>query len=268
MARGLGLFWLSGGIAFGLGFGALALIVTAEQYPSLAAADIVGTDGPELVDLTGDRQPWPALFGTAPPPETTDEDPRAVPTATYILKGLVAGGTSGWAILSGGDGDRMVAVNDTLDDGSLVVAITPDGVEIETDEGRRIVGFSADQTDIVAGPVPPAVPLVAQSSTLSLKELREGDFRRMLALAGGVKVIDLGDGALAQQIIWVRNGRLYDRIGLREGDTILTINGIPAGDTDSIMAAVPDLLTKREFELVVSRAGARMTLEVLIDEDV
>ena len=251
----------------GLGLGALGLVLTTQ--PDLPGRVDLSNSAPRPAQ-TADNPAisWPPLFGAEPPPakvEPATQPPE--PSPDYTLKGVVAYGKRGWAIVAFPDGDQLVNFGSVLPDGATVVAIEPDGVVIERDGKRYVIGFAKGDAVVAAGSDQPAPPSLLHRSTLSLSELRQGDFRRMLGLAGGSRIVDMGDGALAQQIVWVRNGRLYDRIGLRNGDTILTINGVPAGDMDALMAAVPKLLRQRQFELVLIRAGARLTVEVVIDED-
>lgn len=269
MALGLADTSLSffGAAAAGLGMGALALVLTTQPDLPGSVDFSEATNQPKQA-ADGGPQSWPLLFGVEPPPptvETAAQPPE--PSPDYTLKGVVADGKRGWAIVAFPDGDQLVNFGSILPDGSKVVVIEPDGVVIERDGKRYAIGFAKDDAVVKPGANQPGPPPRHHSSTLSLSELRQGDFRRMLGLAGGSRIVDMGDGALAQQIVWVRNGRLYDRIGLRDGDTILTINGVPAGDMDALMAAVPKLLRQRQFELVLIRAGARLTVEVMIDED-
>lgn len=267
MIRAVHLVTFVGALIAGIGVTALILILTSTPDALPQGTQANAQTGSTSQD--SDRQIWPALFGTPEAAPRTKSTEVAEIAEEYELKGMVAGGRQSWAIVSGPDGDKLVAVGSELSPGEIVVAITADGVETERDGKRRMIGFTASDDTAPKIATAPSVPRpLAKATTLSLKELRDGDFRRMLALSGGVKVIDRGNGALAQQIMWVRNGRLYDRIGLREGDIVVTINGVPAGNGDALAAAVPDLLRQREFELVLIRSGAQMRLKVTIDENV
>jgi general secretion pathway protein C len=256
---------VAGSAMAGLGGGALLLLLTAPEA-SAPTGTRIDTAIAAPQEPGAARQDWPAIFGEPPadaPPEPAEPPPEALPD--YTLKGLVAAADQGWAIVSGPDDDHLVGPGSTLPDGGEVVAIRTDGVEVDRDGGRFVIGFARDegpQERVTAGTAMPDTT----SRTLSLASLRETGMRKALGLAGGSKVVDRGNGALAQEIVWVRNGRLYDRIGLRKGDTVLTINGIPAGDIDALREAAPDLMQERSFDLEVLRSGARLTLKVVIDE--
>ncbi len=250
----------------GLGGGALALTLTAppELVPRLPIFDDIAVT--EAAESPAARS-WPALFGEVPPEPVAEETPAAPePSPDFRLKGLVAGGDSGWAIVSASDGDHLVSVGSVLPGGAEVVAIDPDGVRILLDGKDFLISFDEEDEAPVAAAPAVAAPVV-QTATLSLTELRNDGFQRSLGLAGGSKVVDQGNGHLAQQIMWVRNGRLYDKVGLQKGDILLTLNGVPAGDMKALTEAAPKLLRERVFELEFLRAGARMTLKVQIDED-
>lgn len=256
-----------GAVTMGVGLGALILVLTLQPVSPVRTGPKHITFQPGQAD-DGVARSWPPLFGAEPPaPKTEPVSQPPEPSPDYRLKGVVADGDRGWAIVAFPDGDQLVNLGSVLPDGAVVVVIKPDGVLIERDGKQYVIGFAKGDTVVVTGSDQPSPPSQHHRSTLSLSDLQQGDFRRMLGLAGGSRIVDMGDGALAQQIVWVRNGRLYDRIGLRNGDTILTINGVPAGDMDALMAAAPKLLRQRQFELILNRAGARLTLEVVIDED-
>lgn len=250
----------------GIGVGGLVLALTGaeEQSPTSARIDTaLAATGSTSTELRS----WPPIFGEAAiesPSEKAAEAPDPLPD--YTLKGLVAASERGWAIVTGPEADHLVGPGSTLPGGVEVVAIRPSGVEVVRADRRFLIEFAGDGSAQAPDVTRPNVP-TADSRTLSLSALRDTGLRKALGLAGGSKVIDRGNGALAQEIVWVRNGRLYDRIGLRKGDTVLTINGIPAGDMDALGEAAPELLQKRTFDLEVLRSGTRMTLKVIIDED-
>ena len=70
----------------------------------------------------------------------------------------------------------------------------------------------------------------------------------------------------ALRILWVRNGQLYDKVGLRQGDVVLALNGMSTSDTDTIMAGLGTLLQQRDFTLDLLRNGRPVTLRLTVTE--
>ena len=248
----------------GLGLGALGLTLTTLP-PAARPGPVLNTPLQQPTDSAAQDRSWPALFGVAPPVAAPVQVAAAPASPDFALKGLVASGTGGWAIVAGPDGDQLVNPGSTLPGGAVVIAIKPGGVEIEQAGQRYSIGFQQDTPPLADRPLE-AAPQITTSS-LSLKDVRKTGFQRMLGLAGGSKVVDQGNGVLAQEITWVRKGRLYDRVGLQTGDIILAINGVPAGDTDALLATAPELIRERSFDLDVIRAGARITVKVTLNDD-
>lgn len=251
----------------GLGAVALALVLTLrpDTGAQQAAIDMAPT---EAAAQAAPERVWPPLFGVPPAAPVAEARPKAVPAANYTLKGLVAAEQNGWAIVTGPEGDQIVEHGTLLPDGFTVESITPQGVEIVRDNERLVIGFA--DPDASAPPVATgqlAVSAQLNPVQLSLRQLREDGFQRTLGLAGGTQIVDRGNGLFAQEIIWVRKGRFYDQLGLQKGDIVLTLNEIPAGDMDALSKATPQLLRERSFDVEILRAGARMSLEVIVDEN-
>lgn len=81
---------------------------------------------------------------------------------------------------------------------------------------------------------------------------RLGAVRFAPADKGGVRVSGLHpDNVLAQ-------------LGLRNGDTITSLNGTPLGDVTQVLALYPKLRSASQLALGVERHGARLTLDVVI----
>ncbi|MBY5974334.1 PDZ domain-containing protein [Ferrimonas balearica] len=257
------------GTAFmGLGLGALTLTTVPRNAPDPHLAPVNST--PTQPSFAGSSaRPWPALFGT-PEAAPTSVAVENTPTSTQFgLKGLVAAGEAGWAIVSGPDGDRLVNPGSELAAGIAVTAIRATGVEISRNGRTEVIVFDEESQPgtLALTETVRAAPGQVATSTLSLKQLQTDGFRRTLGLAGGAKSVDRGDGAMAQQVVWVRKGRFFDQLGLREGDIVLAINGYETGDLDALSNALPELLRQRSFTVEIQRSGAPMTLEVSINED-
>ncbi|PIE13743.1 MAG: hypothetical protein CSA68_11550 [Rhodobacterales bacterium] len=257
---------------FGYGAVHLGLILTAK--PSENAIEQGPGTNPQAAQTAqkaGADKTWPAAFGQvkAQPKQAA----VTVVSNSYQLKGLVAGRGRSWAIVSGKEGDTLVHKGDQLPGGEQVVRIDDKGVWITQAGKEQLIDFETDPDQSAPQPAAaqafagnPEAPLQMKAD-LALADFRGRDFWRVLAGAGGIKIVEISEGVMAQEILWVRNGQLYDSIGLQGGDVVVSLNGIPAGDTDALMSAMPKLLGQRQFELEIIRAGAVRTITVDVKDD-
>ncbi len=281
MAKGAFLATFAATIAVAYASGHLALALVPPPDPELPGLPDLGS--PEASGSGADAAaPWPDAFGTPPPPKAAPAPPPPAPekSTRYGLKGLIAGQQGGWAVLTDGAADLLVKTGDTLEDGSKVTVIDRHGVTLDLNGTLSRVGFvetasapadtrppdtgtaeeEADSADFASIPV--------SNVTLDLTGLDRRDMRRILARAGAIEQIDLADGTQALDLAWIRNGQLYDRLGLQAGDRILKINGIAAGDNEAILRASRKLLGASEYRLDILRNGQRQAIEVkLVDND-
>ena len=141
--------------AIAAGFAILQFVLSQFGQPEVALA--VRSTAPEQnlivvrasTEASGD---WPAVFGVpAPIVEVVEQPEIAVvdePTPppkinqTYKLKGLVAGGTDSWAIVSDPSGDFLLHVGDSLGDNMTVTSISSEGVWLKTALGPELIEFT------------------------------------------------------------------------------------------------------------------------------
>ncbi len=98
---------------------------------------------------------WPAVFGAAPKAEPQPPAPPTPPVAAqppkppmppieslgFALKGMVRNGTGDWAIVTHPTGEQILRVGDELTPGVTVVEITAEGLWVERDGERSLLGF-------------------------------------------------------------------------------------------------------------------------------
>jgi general secretion pathway protein C len=73
-----------------------------------------------------------------------------------------------------------------------------------------------------------------------------------------------GQGLPVPEILWVREGHLYDLIGLRQGDKVLRVNGYEVLAPDMLSRAQEMLDTASQLAIEILRAGQRRTITVRI----
>lgn len=131
---------------------ALQSPVPAQRAPVPVAA----MEAPHAVTKETAAQRWPAVFGRAPIAEPQPPAPATPPAAAqpptpaqppieslgYTLKGMVRNGTGDWAIVTHPTGELILRVGDALVDGVTVVGITAEGLWVERDGTRSLLGFA------------------------------------------------------------------------------------------------------------------------------
>lgn len=126
----------------------LPIVATAHvSAPSAATSGVA--QGPVT------PQHWPAVFGTAPKSEPQPPTPPTPPVSAtppkpplppieslgFALKGMVRNGTGDWAIVTHPTGDQILRVGDVLSSGVTVVEITAEGLWVEREGERSLLGF-------------------------------------------------------------------------------------------------------------------------------
>ncbi len=193
---------------------------------------------------------------TAPPPD-------------LVASGVVVSSLPGRsvAVLRSGGRSRLAGVGETAF-GGRVVAIGTTAVTIEFDTGRAELRLSsAGGPVIVAAPRPaadaPADP-DAPSHTLAKREVERrlaDEIPRILAETALTPVSDEGQ-VRGFALTRVPDGTLLTDAGLRAGDILTEINGIPIDSMATLIGLWPRLRNETELRAVVLRGGRPVALSV------
>ena len=271
---------LAGGLAAavaGYGLVALALVLAAPDPAPAALPERPTPAMSKAVAAPQEQIAWAPLFGTAAPdpPPPRDTPPRIV--SNYVLKGLVAAGKgAGWAIVADGQSETLLRPGDIMPGQETVVSIDAQGVLIEMDGVQSLISFDdAERTLVAAAPADTVTedsPIPAQAHEsparpLSAVRIDVADFAGqklgdIITRAGGIANTTTRDGQQALEILWVRNGLLYDKLGLRKGDKILTINGQSVVGIQNSASLASELLNAKKFDLTLMRAGVLRSLHI------
>lgn len=261
--------------AFGFAAGGVALTVTAPPPPPFEAPQLAGVA--QAVDAPAPRleRTWPAVFGAEVIPEPEPEpEPEPVAVAEpepeirydYQLTGLIADSFDAWAMISLGGQQSVVRVGDELEGGEIVTAIDHQGVWITWRDLPQLIPVYKPDTDHLARdlaaekPAAPADPLGEVS--VVLERMDDAFLAASFQSAGTLVRSDLGDGTFGLDVVWIRQGELYDQIGLRTGDKILRING-EALENESLLANVSAGITNGgSIDLEILRDGNRQIIKV------
>lgn len=263
--RGLGFLTLAASIFCGFGAGQIGLTLLGRgavpPQPVQITAALAAVENAAEAPLP---ESWPPVFDPYVP------DPPKAPTIAkkvekYRLVGLVAGGESGWAILTASDGDRLVRAGDRLIGGETVLEIAPDGVWIERATERVLIAFEETPDEMMARMMVNG-SVQEDQAEIPASAFSGSDLRRVLGRAGSVRMVTVGSNAneVFPEILWVREGQVYDLIGLRRGDLVLRVNGYSVSDPETLVNARQLLAEADEFAVEIMRGGQRRTISVRI----
>jgi general secretion pathway protein C len=191
------------------------------------------------------------------------------------LKGVVAAGEGGYAIIADAEGeDRVYRVGDEL----------PGGAQIELIEARRVLLLHDGQTEALE--METAVLAVSAGSAgrgssvaepLQLAGIRGMDSAASIPggiasmtrtpafgggnlqqLAGAISVLPVSGGGF--RVRPGRDARLFAELGLQVNDVVTAVNGQPLESEDDVQALFADVLRRGEVAITVNRQGREMTL--------
>lgn len=265
--------------AFGFACGAFGLGYVTPPEQAFVAPQRMATVQQANVSTRDLPHDWPAVFGTVPivaepepepepEPEVAEQPPEE--NTTYYLTGLVAGGAGeSWAMISENDRGLVVRIGDVLIGGETVTAIDAAGVWIDYQGETQLIPVKkADFGTMVtvktqAEPTEPASVLA--EVRIPLERFDRTFINRALTSAGRLAATERlnTDG---MDLVWMQRGELFDQMGLRTGDTIVSVNG-KALQTDDLIADMPDSdLLGGSLQLEILRDGTRQMLKITLDQ--
>jgi general secretion pathway protein C len=176
------------------------------------------------------------------------------------------------AVLRAQGRTRVASVGEAVF-GGRVAAVHESGVVLEF-PGRRVelkLAGSAAATPALAAaprpqPPPGEVPEAPPPRTLSRIELERrlaADMPRILAETGLAPVLEEGR-VTGMRLTRVAENSLLTEAGLRPGDVLQQINGVPIDGMASLLALWPRLQSASELQAVVIRDGRPVTLAVTL----
>ena len=77
-----------------------------------------------------------------------------------------------------------------------------------------------------------------------------------------------GDAFVGFKLFGVRKGSIPEALGLKSGDILRTVNGLPLSSPDEALAIYSRLRQASDITLTVTRGGAAVNLRYTIDDDI
>ncbi len=258
--------------ALGFSAGGLGLTLTGPAPAPFTAPVPAGNNPARTADSPPLDRVWPAVFGTVPPPPP---EPAPVPEVVaepepeirydYQLTGLVADEFSSWAMISLGGAQQIVRIGEELEGGEIVTRIDHQGVWVAwRDIPQLIPVYKPDTSGMVrtiATPDSRPAPEELGEISVLLERMDQASLTEHFEDAGKLVLAQAEGGLQALDVVWIRQGALYDRIGLRTGDKILRINGEIVDKLD-LLAYVPEITNGGSIDLEILRDGTRQIIRV------
>jgi len=194
----------------------------------------------------------------------------AVAPADLAAVGLVHGANVGVALLRSGGRTRAVRVGEAAFGGRLV-AVEAGRAVLKFDDGLTIVpltGATNPPAPLVASvAAPPVAPPVADEPVARVLPRADVEKRlateipRILAETAVAPVSEDGR-PVGVRLIRVAQGTLLTEVGLRPGDVLTEINGVPTDSLASLMALWPKLQGATDLRASVLRDGRAVSLSL------
>lgn len=229
----------------------------AFSLQSLLAAHLFGQASQELSDRRLDNLPISSL--------------------NLILAGIIASGTGGYALISvNGQSQEPFAVGQAVTEGAILQAVYPDRVVISrngvleslllegSENSRPPSGVSSPGINRVVtlpeGLVRETGPNQYTVARDKLAEqMRTPDFLRNATL-----IPSSGGGFLVRQI---QSGSLYQKLGLRVGDVIKSVNGQPINTAEDALKLYQQMTSLNSVNLEIMRDGKFVSLSYLLAQN-
>jgi general secretion pathway protein C len=210
-----------------------------------------------------------SLFGAFSAPATQRAD-QALPRATInlVLTGVAMRGAKSYALISGeGRPETAYGIGEQIVPGVVLEAVYTDRVVIVQGGARQSLFLKELAAALPTGAPASGVP--AGASALSTgpggSVLDRQAVKRLLQrpdfLSQALIVPNAGGGFRVGQ---VQAGSLYEKLGLRVGDVIRSVNGQPVNNMEEVMGLYQQLGNASEVNVEVLRAGVAQSLHVTL----
>jgi len=182
-----------------------------------------------------------------------------------VLTGVIAAASGGYALISvNGQSEEPFVIGQTITAGAVLQAVYPDRVVIQRNgaleslmlEGADKSGLEQSGAPVRAYAAPAAPANVVQETSGNhyvverdqlAAQMRTPDFLRQAtmvpAASGGFQVKQLQPGSL------------YEKLGLRNGDIIKSVNGQPVNSADDAIRLYEQMANVASIQVEVLRAG-------------
>lgn len=200
------------------------------------------------------------LFGQAPVSQQ-GQSIESIPLSSLnlVLTGVVAAGGASYALISvNGQPQEPFAIGQEIISGAALQAVYPDRVILTrggVSESLMLEGMAKSLPDVIGVAPPPqtGIQQMAPNQFALPRDMVTEQLRRPQELfSQALMVPNAGGGFLVREI---QPNSLYEKLGLRVGDVIRSVNGKPVNTVDDAMKAYQAASTQRDIRVEVTRGG-------------
>jgi len=219
------------------------------------------TTAPASADIPADsgQKPLPAHFTLFGQPPASAVSTRAIPASQLNAKvqGIYAEGRGGAAIISVNNGpENVYVIGDRLPGGSVITGIAPTRVIIRRNGAQEALPLPqqdlSDSLQMASNGGPPALDS-------ALRAVRANPARLMDYVAAKPRY----DGTRLQGFVIAprADGSLFRQAGLKPGDVVVAVNGIPLTDAGKLKRAFA-AIAHGTIRVSIIRGGTRRTITI------
>jgi general secretion pathway protein C len=197
-------------------------------------------------------------------------DNLPISSLNLVLAGVIASGAGGYALISAnGQPQESFAVGQTITDSAVLQAVYPDRVVIRRNGAlESLLLEGADNSQPLAEVAMPAINQTAGVSGAIVRETGANQYmvaRDQLAaqmrtpefLKQATLVPSSGGGFLVRQI---QPGSLYEKLGVRAGDVIKSVNGQPINTAEDAIRLYQQMSSISSVQMEITRGGKNESL--------
>ena len=157
---------------------------------------------------------------------------------------------------------EVFGINEMVFEEAKLISIASDRVEIERNGQREFLTIDETST---SSPESTSSSEVTEEFIIDEEELNDALDNLPLLLTQARAVPYFQDGkAVGLRLFAIRSGSLYEKIGLRNGDILKTINGNSMGDISQALRLFEQLKEQRSLSLVLERNRSEMAFNYSI----
>jgi general secretion pathway protein C len=216
----------------------------------LSSAEPKPVSGDKQWDLLTQRQPFGPL-GRAASTAPSAPTPPPSPLMLSLIGTFITAGQEPYAIIEDKkkQNQDMFLLEQNVFDQAVLKKIYQDRVEVDHNGKLEVL-----RIDEIGGAASAGVSNEADSFVVEEAELDKGLENLPLLLTQARAVPYFKDGrSIGLRLFAIKSGSLYEKVGLRNGDILKTINGNNLGDISQALKLFEQLKEERSINLMLER---------------